>query len=288
MLVQAQTSNLPPEVSIVWPAYTDDCQSGWLFGPGTAIKIKANASDSDGSISNVQFFVRYFGDFSLIGVVSNPPFSLVWTGMPGMPASLKAVAVDNVGATTESELIQLVLRSDHLTYPVFAVTSPADGIVLAAPASFDFKAELLASSYANTKSVEFFLGTNSVGVMPPSGPFNATTPLYFLTVTNVPEGDYLLRVKQGDVFVNAASCQPTIIHVAKLGMQYPRLTPNGRFAFDVVTSFPTNQNIIEASSNLLNWTAISTNVPMTNCFTFTEPSPATNAPRYFRAVMPFP
>jgi hypothetical protein len=54
----------------------------------------------------------------------------------------------------------------------------------------------------------------------------------------------------------------------------------------VVTSFPTNQHVIEASSNLLNWTAVSTNVPFTNTFTFTDRSPATNSSGFYRAVVP--
>jgi hypothetical protein len=62
--------------------------------------------------------------------------------------------------------------------------------------------------------------------------------------------------------------------------------PDNRFEFNVVTSFPTNQHVIEASANLLNWTPISTNVPLTNTFPFTDPSPATNSPRFYRAVVP--
>ena len=186
--INGQT-NAPPDVAIVWPANDDHCQNGYVFGPGTGIKIKANASDPDGSISSVQFLVQYSGDFSLIGVVTNPPFSLVWTGMPGMPATLKALAMDNAGASTESAPVQLVMLGGFTTDPVFAITSPPNRIVFPAPASFDFKAELLASAGANTRPVEFFLGTNSVGVLPSSGPFTGTTPPYALTVTNVPEGD---------------------------------------------------------------------------------------------------
>ena len=104
---------------------------------------------------------------------------------------------------------------------------------------------------------------------------------------NLPEGEYQLSVQRTASYA-PGSCGRVVIHVTKLGLQFPRLTPDSRFEFDVVTSFPTNQNVIEASSNLLNWTPISTNVPMTNSFTFTEPAPTTNAPRFYRAVVPSP
>src|SRR6185436_10741151 len=130
---------------------------------------------------------------------------------------------------------------------------------------------------------------NSVGTVTQSGPFTVSTPPYSLTVTNLPEGDYQLSLRKGGFSADSyapGSCDPVFIHVTKLGIRPPRLKPDSRFEFDVVTSFTTNQNIIEVSSNLLNWTPISTNVPMSNSFTFAEPSPATNAPRFYRAVVP--
>ena len=116
-------------------------------------------------------------------------------------------------------------------------------------------------------------------------------PNYTLTVTNLPEGGYQLSVRGDNPFVGTASlapgaCEGPVIRVTKLGIQPPRLKPDGRIEFDVVTSFPTKQNVIEASSNLLNWFRISTNVPSSNTFTFTEPSPAMNSPRFYRAVVP--
>ncbi len=78
---QVQTSNLPPEVSILWPR--TNC-SGYsynrLVNPGTLLKIKASATDADGSIAQMQFFA----DSNLIGVVSNAPFSVIWK-VPGPP-----------------------------------------------------------------------------------------------------------------------------------------------------------------------------------------------------------
>ncbi len=137
--------------------------------------------------------------------------------------------------------------------------------------------------------MEFFVGTNSVGTVTQTGPFTNTTPPFSIVATNIPEGDYPLWVRK-DNFATAyfatGSCQPPVIHVTKLGLQSPKLTPASRFEFDVVTSFPTNQNVIETSSNLLNWTPLITNMPSTNTFPFTDPSPVTNSQLFYRVVVP--
>jgi hypothetical protein len=279
---QAQSTNTAPEVSILFPS--TNCTYNYFFGVGVAIKIKTHAEDPDGVISQVQFFA----DADLIGVVSNAPYSLVWTAAP--PAStryLKAVAVDNLGASTESVPIPVSVGGGLPTIPVFGIAAPPNHSVFTDSATFVFAAELLASQNRDTGPVDFFVGTNWVGTVTQAGPLTATTPAYSLTVTNrLHEGDYVLRVKKDGFFANLASCDSPTIRVTKLGMHSPRLTPTGEFEFDVVTSFPTNQNVIEASSNLLNWTPISTNVPFTNTFPFTDPSPATNSPRFYRAVVP--
>src|SRR6266508_2332110 len=96
---QADPDNCPPQVSISWPKPSD------RFRSGTLIKIKADVTDPDGSVAQVQFLANT----ELIGVVTNPPFNLVWQViLPGInngPLDLMAAAVDNLGATTESETV---------------------------------------------------------------------------------------------------------------------------------------------------------------------------------------
>jgi hypothetical protein len=65
---QAQAQNLPPRVSLLWPGQGDS------FSAGTLIKLKAKATDPDGSIAQVQFFAGT----NLVGTVTNPPFNVIW------------------------------------------------------------------------------------------------------------------------------------------------------------------------------------------------------------------
>ena len=150
---QAGESNRPPEVSILWPRQDDS------FSAGILIKIKTVASDLDGSVAQVQFFA----ETNLIGVVTTPPFNLIWPvdirGAAYGTWDLKAVAVDNRGATTQSAPVRICYYTGGPPEPVLEIISPHNAAVFAAPATFDFSAEVLASFWG-AGPVEFFVGTN--------------------------------------------------------------------------------------------------------------------------------
>jgi len=76
------------------------------------------------------------------------------------------------------------------------------------------------------------------------------------------------------------------IRVVRLGIHSPRRTPAGHAQFEVVTAFPGRPNIIETSPNLQDWTPISTNLPSTNSFTFTAPSPVGDSNLFYRVRVP--
>src|SRR5262249_35127647 len=141
---------------------------------GSYIKIKAEASDPDGWVSQVTFFAQT----NAIGTVTNPPFTLIWAVEPlseRPPWTLTAVAVDNAGAVSESAAVGFVYLSTPPPSPVVEIVSPQDGALFAAPATFVFSAEVLASSGDNGP-VEFFVDTNSVGVVNGDDGLTATTP----------------------------------------------------------------------------------------------------------------
>src|SRR5438093_9935724 len=88
--------NRPPEVFITWP------QPGDAFSTSTLIKIKADAIDAGGAITEV----RFLADTKVIGVATDPPFTVVWQVSVDGPDfgmfTLKAVALDNLGASRDS------------------------------------------------------------------------------------------------------------------------------------------------------------------------------------------
>lgn len=97
--VQAAPTNAPPSVAITSPTNGTVLSAPWTGA------IRANASDTDDSVSRVQFFAGT----SSLGIVSNPPasLSLQVTNLAAGSYTLKAVATDSRGATNTSAGISI-------------------------------------------------------------------------------------------------------------------------------------------------------------------------------------
>ena len=86
-------ANNPPSASI---ASTSPSIAGSIIAP-TVITINANAADSDGSVTGVEFLIN--GE--VVGTDNSTPYSFAWTSTPGNK-SLTVRATDNKGAVTTS------------------------------------------------------------------------------------------------------------------------------------------------------------------------------------------
>ena len=93
-------NNQPPTVSISSPA------SGATFTAPATITVAANAADSDGTVSKVDF---YAGN-TLIGSDASAPYQVTWNSVPAGTYSLSAVATDNVGATKTSTAVAITVN----------------------------------------------------------------------------------------------------------------------------------------------------------------------------------
>ena len=80
------TDNQAPLVTSLTPA------DGSLFNSGDSVVIDAQASDVDGSVASVEFFV----DNVSVAVVSAPPYSTNWQAVAGSHV-ISAVATDDLG-----------------------------------------------------------------------------------------------------------------------------------------------------------------------------------------------
>ncbi|OLE83606.1 MAG: hypothetical protein AUF76_06020 [Acidobacteria bacterium 13_1_20CM_2_65_9] len=93
--------NTPPTVNITSPA-----NNSTLPMPGT-IMITADASDSDGSIKKVKFYV----DDVQIRTDAQPPYRAKWRHPAAGTYELRAVATDNGGLSTTSATIHVTVKS---------------------------------------------------------------------------------------------------------------------------------------------------------------------------------
>ncbi len=95
------TSNDPPVVTISSPT------AGTTFDQGTTITVTANASDTDGTITSVEFFA----DNASLGIDTTSPYSVAWTNAPVGTYNLTTIAIDDKGASTTSLPVQIVVSS---------------------------------------------------------------------------------------------------------------------------------------------------------------------------------
>lgn len=93
-------NNQAPTVSITNPT------NGSTLTAGSNITITADASDADGTISQVEFFV----DGNSIGTDNSAPYSISWTVASGT-SSLTATATDDQNASTTSSVVAVTGQS---------------------------------------------------------------------------------------------------------------------------------------------------------------------------------
>jgi hypothetical protein len=92
--------NTPPTVTLTSPA------AGSMFTSPATITVDATAADSDGSVTSVAFYANG----TALGTDSASPYSVSWPNVPAGTYSLTAVATDNLGATTTSTAVSIVVN----------------------------------------------------------------------------------------------------------------------------------------------------------------------------------
>ena len=173
------TPNSAPTVSITAPA------NNASYTAPASITITALASDSDGTVSNVQFF----NGTTLLGTDATAPYSFTWTNVVGGTYTITAKATDNAGASTTSTAITVIVTTPPNVAPTVSITAPANNASYTAPASITITA-LASDSDGTVSNVQFFNGTTLLGT-------DATAP-YSFTWTNVVGGTYTITAKATD------------------------------------------------------------------------------------------
>ena len=106
-------ANVPPTVSLTSPS------DGSIFGAPATITLNANALDSDGSITKVDFY----NGATLLGTDSSRPYSYTWSNVSVGAFALTAKATDNSGATTTSATVNITVSNTMCAAPTFTPTA---------------------------------------------------------------------------------------------------------------------------------------------------------------------
>jgi titin len=93
-------SNSPPTVTLTSPA------EGATFLEPATITVTADASDADGTVSEVNFY----SGTTLIGTDSSSAFSITWNNVAAGNYTLTAIATDNLGLMTTSVPVHITVN----------------------------------------------------------------------------------------------------------------------------------------------------------------------------------
>ncbi len=119
--VISDSPNELPVVSITSPT------SGATFDQGTAISIAANATDSDGAITQVEFFA----DGVSIGIDTSSPYSIAWNNATASAHTISARATDNlsgIGISSEITItVNPVIGGSCAGIPIWSATQVYNG-----------------------------------------------------------------------------------------------------------------------------------------------------------------
>jgi hypothetical protein len=171
--------NSKPVVSLTNPA------AGSTFTSPATIELSATASDTDGSVTKVEFF----NGSTLIGSETTSPYSITWNNVPAGTYSLTAKATDNKNATTTSASRSIKVNSPPNKAPTVAITNPANGATFMTPANVTINATA-ADTDGSISKVEFYNGTTLIDT--------DTTAPYSASLSNLPVGTYSLAAKAFD------------------------------------------------------------------------------------------
>ncbi|HVG34315.1 MAG TPA: Calx-beta domain-containing protein, partial [Pyrinomonadaceae bacterium] len=150
--------NTPPTVAITSPA------DGTTIASSTNITLSANAADTDGTVSKVEFSSTQTG---LIGTDTTAPYTLDWANVPAGTYEVRALATDNDGVKVQSSAV--TIKAAPAALPAISINdgSITEGNSGTATASFTVNLsaasdQTVSVAYATADSTAF-AGSDYVG-----------------------------------------------------------------------------------------------------------------------------
>ncbi|MFN6945706.1 MAG: glycosyl hydrolase family 8 [Cytophagaceae bacterium] len=191
------TPNVPPTVSITSPSNNAN------FTAGANITITANAADSDGQVTRVEFFAGS----TKVGERTTSPWSITWNNVAAGSYSLTARATDNAGASTTSSAVSITVNAPSVNNPPsVSITSPTNNASFTAGSNVSISANATDSDGQVTR-VEFFAGSTKIG--------ERTSSPWTISWNNVSAGSYVLTARATDNSGASTTSSPVSITVTQ-------------------------------------------------------------------------
>jgi gliding motility-associated-like protein len=223
--------NVPPSISLTSPT------NNATFVAGNSISITADARDSDGTITSVEF---YNGSVKLGEDPSNP-YSFTWTNVTAGKYVLTAKATDNKNAITTSQPINITVSNANMK-PTVAVTAPANNAVFSDGESVTIAVNATDSD-GTISRVEFFSGSTKLGE-------DLSSPYNFVW-NKIPTGSHSITAKATDNDNAISVSQPITISVK------PVEPPTVSAGPDIALQLPDNSTFVSGNGTAADGSVIS-------------------------------
>ncbi len=172
--IAVPTSNQAPTVTLTAPT------NGATFTAPASVTLGATASDTDGTISKVEFY----NGTTLLGTDTTSSYSFTWSSVAAGTYTVKAIAYNNSGASASSATATITVSGAANKPPTVTLTAPANGATFTAPASVTLSASA-SDSDGTISKVEFYNGTTLLN--------SDTTSPYSFTWLSVAAGTYTVK-----------------------------------------------------------------------------------------------
>ncbi|MEO7802013.1 MAG: Ig-like domain-containing protein, partial [Ginsengibacter sp.] len=149
------------------------------------ISIAAMATDSDGTVSKIDFY----NGSTLLGSDNTSPYTYSWSNVAAGSYTITAKATDNSGTVTTSTSVAVSVNAPANVAPAVKMISPVTSSTFTSPASIAISAD--ASDIDGTiAKVEFYNGTTLIQT--------ENIAPYAFTWSNVAAGSYTITAKATD------------------------------------------------------------------------------------------
>ncbi len=191
LIAEDRFNDFPPVVTL------DSPTNGTVITQASTV-LAATASDADDQVAKVSFFA---GDH-LIGVATNAPYTVTWTGYGAGKYSLFAKVVDTAGLAGLSSTVSVTVSN---VAPVVSLTSPTNKSVFLPGADIPLKAEATDANDAVVK-VTFLVDGRSVA--------SVSTAPYTAVWANAQPGNHSITARAEDQFGRVVTSESAKIVVS--------------------------------------------------------------------------
>lgn len=205
LAAQPPPQNSPPSVSLTKPV------AGSSFTASAAIQFEASASDSDGTVSKVEFY----NGLQLLGSDTSAPYAFSWSNVAAGNYILSAKAIDDKGGVAVSNNSQITVNTPVNSPPSISISSPANNSSYTAPASIKISATA-SDSDGTVSKVEFYKGATKLG--------ESTSAPFSYAWNGVQAGTYVLTAKAYDNSGAEATSGAVNVNVSQMNNSPPTVT----------------------------------------------------------------